>query len=173
MNGLTDNFSSLWDSFITSFKGILLSESKNQTISLEVAQAALNEASSSWFSEYTINGRWLYKLRQDCPARGELIKEIIAKDMVLAPIESNSSPNPGLKYIASIGTGVVGYGISQLAHFSTLGTLCTTLIPMAAAYPITESMLNSKKERASLLLINAYVMQLSKYRESIISALIS
>ena len=172
MDTLTTKFQELWQDFVSSFKGNLMAESRKQKISFAIAKMALSEAVSTWTSEYTINGRWLYKLMQDEPAKGELVKEIFIKDITLTEVKSTGTKSDSLKYLVPIGAGAVGYGIAHLAKLATVGTACSTFIPMAVAYPITTKYLSNQKEREEENIINTYVNQLNKYKESIISALL-
>lgn len=173
MDILTTKFQELWQDFVSSFKGNLLTESRKQKISYAIAKMALSEAVSTWTSEYTINGRWLYKLMQDEPAKGELVKEIFTKDITLTEVKSTESKSDSLKYLVPIGAGAVGYGVAHLAELATIGTACATLAPMAVAYPLTKKYLSNKKEKEEENIISSYVNQLNKYKESILSALLA
>jgi len=173
MDILTTKFQELWQDFVSSFKGNLISESRKQKISFAIANMALGEAVSTWTSEYTINGRWLYKLMQDEPAKGELVKEIFTKDIALTEVKPSGAKSDSLKYLVPIGAGAVGYGVAHLAELATIGTACATLVPMAVAYPITTKYLSNQKEKEEKNVINSYVNQLNKYKESIMSALLA
>lgn len=173
MDILTTRFQELWEGFIDSFKGDLLTESRKQNISFPLAKLALGEAVSSWTSEYTINGRWLYNLLKSNPAKGELVKEIITKDISLTEVKDNSSKSDGLKYLAPLGVGALGYGVARWFEMETMGTLISTILPMFAAYPIATNYLSNQHAKAQDSLINAYVNQLNKYKESIWSVLLA
>ncbi len=173
MDTLTTKFKELWQDFVSSFKGNLLTESRKQDISFALVKLALSEAVSTWASEYTINGRWLYKLIQDDPSKGNLVKEILTKDIVLTEEKSNDTKSDSLKYIVPVGAGAIGYGVAHALELATLGTACATLAPMVIAYPITTKYLSNKKEKTQDNLINAYVDQLNKFKESILSALLA
>lgn len=173
MDTLTQKFEELWQDFISSFKGNLITESRKQSLSFPIAKLALSEAVSTWTSEYTVNGRWLYKLIQDNPAKGNLVKEILTKDIALTEAKPKSAKSDSLKYIAAVGAGAVGYGISRALELETVGTACATLIPMAVAYPAAASYLTNQKEKAEKNLIESYVDQLGKFKESILSTLLA
>lgn len=169
----TTKFQELWKDFIDSFKGNLITESRNQEITFAIAKMALREAVSTWTSEYTINGRWLYKLLKSEPAKGELVKEILTKDIRLSEVGGAGSKSDSMKYFIPLAAGAIGYGIAHLAKFATVGTACATLVPMAVAYPVTVKYLSDRKDKYTESMINAYVGQLNKYRESIMSALLA
>jgi len=173
MDILTTKFQELWQDFVSSFKGNLITESRKQTLTFAIAKMALGEAVSTWTSEYTINGRWLYKLMQEEPAKGELVKEIFTKDIILTEVKPTGAKSDSLKYLVPIGAGAVGYGVAHLAELATIGTACATLVPMAVAYPITTKYLSNQKEKEEENVIKSYVSQLNKYKESIISALLA
>lgn len=173
MDTLTTKFQELWQDFISSFKGSLITESRKHAVQFPVAKMALSEAISTWTSKYTINGRWLYKLIQENPEKGGLVKEIITKDIALEEIKSASTNYDSLKYIIPLGAGAVGYGIARLTGLATLGTACATIAPMVIAYPIAKTYLSNQNEKARINLINGYVNQLNKHKESIMSALLA
>lgn len=173
MDTLTTKFQELWQDFVSSFKGNLINEARKHNISFAFAKLALGEAVSTWMSEYTINGRWLYKLIQEEPAKGNLVKEIITHDISLTEVDSSKSNSDSLKLIIPLGAGAIGYGIAHLANLGLIATACATLAPMAAAYPITTKFLENQQQKAKQDTINSYVDQLGKYKESIISALLA
>lgn len=173
MDILTVKFQELWNDFVASFKGILITESKKQNLTFPIAKLALSNAVSTWSSEYTINGRWLYELLRDEPEKGKLVKEILTKDISLTEVTPEGSPANNLKYIIPVGAGALGYGVARIAELATIGTLCSTLIPMVVAYPLTATYLSNRKSREQERIIGNYVMQLNKYKEAVISALLA
>ena len=172
MDILTIKFQELWDDFVSSFKGILITESSKQELSFAIVKLSLSESVSTWSSEYTINGRWLYKLIQEEPEKGALVKEILTKDISLTEVKSESSNSDSLKYVIPVGAGAIGYGVAHMAGLTTLGTTCATLIPMAVAYPLTTTLLSNRKDKEKGRIINGYVNQLNKYKEAVMSVLI-
>jgi len=173
MDILTIKFQELWDDFVSSFKGRLITESSKQELSFAIAKLSLAEVVSTWSSEYTINGRWLYKLIQEEPEKGKLVKEILTRDISLMEVKSAYSNPDRIKYIIPLGAGAIGYGVAHLAELATLGTACATLIPMAVAYPLATTHLSNKKNQQKESVINSYVNQLNKYKEAVISALLA
>lgn len=173
MDTITSKFQELWRDFISSFKGNLITESRKQAIQFPMVKMALSEAVSTWTSEYTINGRWLYKLIQEYPEKGSLVKEIITKDIVLEEIKSKGTNSDSLKYIIPLGAGAVGYGIAHWAELATIGTASAILAPMAIAYPIAKKYISNQNVKAQDNLIDGYVNQLNKYKESILSTLLA
>ena len=173
MDTLTTKFQELWQDFVSSFKGNLITESHKQDISFATAKLALGEAVSTWASEYTINGRWLHKLIQENPSKGNLVKEVLTRDVVLSEEKSNGPKSDNLKYIITIGAGAIGYGIAYVAGLNTVVTACAALVPMVLAYPIANRYILDQKEKARADLINSYVNQLNKYKQSILSILLA
>ena len=127
----------------------------------------------SWTSEYSVNGKWLDDLTKENQAKGDLVKEILMQDMDLKEIAVQGGSFDFLKYVAPVGAGAVGYGISKLLHFTTWGTACATLAPLLIALPVTNGWLSHQKENATMTLIDGYVAQLSKYKEAIMSVLMA
>ena len=106
MDILTIKFQELWDNFVSSFKGILITESSKQGLSFAIVKLSLSESVLTWSSEYTINGRWLYKLIQEEPEKGALVKEILTKDISLTEVKSESSNSDSLKYVIPVGAAL-------------------------------------------------------------------
>ena len=113
----------------------------------------------------------LDNLVKENPAKGNLVKEILTQDMALKEIAVQGGSLDFLKYVAPVGAGAIGYGISKALHLATLGTACATLAPLLIAIPVTNGCLNSRKENATMRLIDGYVAQLSKCREAVVAAL--
>lgn len=172
MDTQTIKFQELWDDFVSSFKGLLITESQKQEISFAIAKLSLIEVVSTWSSEYTVNGRWLRKLIQEEPEKGKLVQEILTKDISLTEIKLEQSRSNGLKYIIPLGAGAIGCGIAYMTKLATIGTACATLIPIAVAYPLTTAYLLNRKDIEKERIINNYVSQLNKYKESVISILL-
>lgn len=173
MEVLTVKFQELWNDFISSFKGSLITESNKQELSLGIVKIILSDAVSTWSSEYTINGRWLCKLIQDEPEKGKLVKEIITKDISLSEVKPEFSNPENLKYLIPIGAGAIGYGAAYISGLATVGTACSTIIPIAVAYPLTITHISNKKNKEKERIINSYVNQLNKYKEAVMSALLA
>ena len=173
MDTVTNKFNQLWDDFVSSFKGNLIAQARKQTLSFAFVKLIFSEACLSWTSEYSVNGRWLDNLVKENPANGNLVKEILTQDMALKEIAVQGDSLDFLKYVAPVGAGAIGYGISKALHLATLGTACATLAPLLIAIPVTNGCLNSRKENATMRLIDGYVAQLSKYREAVVAALMA
>lgn len=172
MEVITIKFQELWDDFVSSFKGKLLTESAGQGISFVAAKLSLSDAVLTWTSEYTINGRWLYNLIKEEPEKGKLVKEIITKDISITEVKSECSNSDKMKYMIPLGAGVVGYGVAYSIGLATIGTVCATLLPMIVAYPVTATHLSNRRAKEEEKIINDYVNQLNKYKEAVMSALI-
>lgn len=169
----TTKFQGLWNDFVSSFKGSLIMESRKQNVNYPLAKMLLNNCLLTWTSEYTVNGRWLYNLMRDEPEKGKLVKDIIKNDITLSPVNLTVSKSDCSRYIIPLGAGALGFGASYFAGLATPYVAGATIIPMAIAYPLTTRYLANKKEKAIDAIINAYVSQLEKYKQSIISALLA
>lgn len=169
----TNKFKELWKDFVTGFKGNLITESKRQPITLVLARLALADALLSWTSEYTINGRWLNNLIKEEPEKGELVKEILTKDVTLTEVAVPGKKPAALGYAVPLGAGAVGYAAAHYAALGTVGTVCATAIPAIVAYPLMKSYLDKSNQAETTGVIDGYVRQLDKYREAVLSALLA
>ena len=63
----TQRFEQLWEQFIATFKGSLITEARKQHVNLTLAKILLKDAAESWTADYGVNGVWLKHLKQDEP----------------------------------------------------------------------------------------------------------
>lgn len=169
----TNKFKELWHDFVTGFKGNLIDESKKQPITLALASLSLSDALLSWTSEYTVNGRWLNNLIKEEPAKGNLVKEIITKDVALTEVRIPQSKPAALGYAIPAGAAALGYAAAQCASLGTLPTVCATAVPAVVAYPFVRSYLDKSRHAEITGVIDSYVGQLDKYKDAVLSALLA
>ncbi len=168
----TTKFQEYWDDFVLSFQGLLITESKKQELSFSLVKQALSEVIITWCSEYTINGKWLYNLMQDEPEKGKLVKEIITKDITLYEVKNENSYFKTIQYVVPVGSGIIGYSIASSLAASTIATVCATLLPMLVTYPICKGHYIIRQNKQKDIIIEGYIRQLNKYKESIMSVLL-
>ncbi len=173
MKTITDKFDDLWTDFVSTFKGSLLMQARKQTLSFALVKLIFSETCLSWTSEYTVNGRWLDGFIKENPVKGALVKEILTKDMKLSEVIVDRNGMSFLKYAVPVGVGAAGYSIAKLLELGTVGVATSTLVPLAVAIPIANSIVNNRKTDITEVLINGYVRQLDKYRDAVIAALLA
>lgn len=164
-------FRQLWADFVASFKGSLINDSKNSPLAFSIAKLALSESITTWLSEYTVNGRWLSKLIAENPEQGRLVKDIFTKDMSLTEVPAPETPSRSLNYLIPGAVAAAGYGLAACLKLGTIATACSTIIPAVISFPAINTYVAAKKRKNEQVLIEAYVSQLDKYYESILSIL--
>lgn len=166
-----EKFESLWADFTTLVKGKLITTAKKQTLSLPLAKLILSDASGSWGDEYSTYGRWLHLLAQKDPSKAELIREILLKDLCLSEI---SLPRVLPDYCNFLipGMGVLaGYTASVYYNMGRISQVATVLLPAFLLYPAVKKFRDIQAKSAIDLTIDAYIEQLEKYKNSVISIL--
>lgn len=166
-------FEKLWDGFVTSFKGDLIGQSRKQTLTYPLVKLIFSDKVLTLTSEYGSFGRWLDEVIRIQPRKGKLIKELLIKDMVLTEEKLNNEISSGLKYAAVGGAGTFGFIAAKSMALGIISTAVLTLAPMAIAYPVATSYISTRKEKSIYTLIDAYITQLDKYKNSISSVLLA
>lgn len=170
---IVNRFEKLWDDYLVSFKGALMEESQKQSLSYLVAKSLLQDVTLSWTTGYGLNCRWLDQLLKDSPEKGNLVREIITNDISLKEIWVQQDYSEYFKYGVPIGAGVAGFLAGNILGSGALGTVTATIVPIAIAVSLTNSWLKTNKEKKVEELIDTYVNQLEKYKQSIISVLLA
>lgn len=166
-----DKFKELWNDFASGFRGKLISESSRGTLKYSDVKLDLAEAAESWNSEYSIPGRWLYKLIADDPKRGELVRDILTNDLTVSEVAANGHNVEWVNVAAPAGLGAVGYTVAAIAHWGTVATLCSTIIPAVVAFPVAKAFTSAHNNKANDRLVEAYMEQLDKCRDAVEAAL--
>lgn len=166
-------FEKLWNGFVDSFKGELITQSKQQILSYPFVKLIFSDKVLSLTSEYTSFGRWLNDIILRNPQKGKLIQEILTKDMLLTEVITEDNISLNVKYIATGSIGILGFVAAKGMGLGMINSAIMTLVPMAIVYPITSSYIKTNKDRAIYKLIDNYISQLNKYKEAISSILLS
>ena len=170
----TQRFEQLWEQFIATFKGSLITEARKQHVNLTLAKILLKDAAESWTADYGVNGVWLKHLKQDEPKKGELVEEILTHDLTLQDVKiAPPKPNNALKVAAPIGAGVAGLAVAKALSLGTVATATAVAVPAALALPIVNARMETAAAKRKQRIIDAYVQQIDKYKESIKSILLA
>ena len=170
----TQRFEQLWEQFIATFKGSLITEARKQHVNLTLAKILLKDATEPWTADYGVNGVWLKHLKQDEPKKGELVEEILTHDLTLQDVKiAPPKPNNALKVAVPIGAGVAGLAVAKALSLGTVATATAVAVPAALALPIVNSRMETAAAKRKQHIIDAYVQQLDKYKESIKSILLA
>lgn len=168
-----NKFEKVWENFLNLFRGAMIKESRKQSLSYPLAKLLLRDALLTWTSGYGLNSSWLEHLISEFPDKGELVKEIITKDIKLVELPISSNHENTIKTLVPICVGGVGYTVSSLMGLGMFGVATSTILPAAIAIPLTKSQISNAKGKNIEKTIEQYVIQLEKYKKSIESVLLA
>jgi hypothetical protein len=171
MNTFINQFEELWEDYISSFKGSLISQTNNQPMSYHLAKRTLEEVTLSWLSEFDRRGRWVMRLEKEFPDKGDVVKDIIRNDISIKEIASSDSHVSASKYLLPAGLAAVGYFAAKLLAYNPIKTACLVLIPALISVPILNNHLKNRQKNKEDAIIDSYVNQLNKYKVAILEEL--
>lgn len=167
-----NSFENVWNSFIVKFKGKLLSQSNNGNLNYSEVNLVFKDMVLSWSIKTDMEGKWLADYAFSNPEKGELIKKILAEDMTIKKIDKPKTPE-FLKYIVPFVGAAAGLCISSVCDAGIAVKAISTIAPAVVLYPSANTVLNTLKIRNNENLIEEYISQLDKYKQSIISIISS
>ena len=171
MNTFINQFEELWEDYISSFKGSLISQTNNQPLSYLLVKRTLDEATLSWQSEFDRRGRWLMRLEKEHPEKGAVVKDILKNDISIKEINSSERNVSASKYLVPAGIAAAGYFLAKFLAYNTFKTACVVLIPALISIPILNSHLKNRQKSREDAIIDSYVSQLDKYKVAILEEL--
>lgn len=171
MNKQQEKFESLWSEFIALVKGKLLMTANKQTLSTSLANLILTDAASSWGSDYEINGRWVKELKMQDSQKAELILDVLLNDLKFSDVRIKDVLPDYCNYLIPTIGAFVGYAAGGYLDFSKLLQIVSTIAPAVLLYPAVKSYRNNQQLSNNESLVNQYIEQLTKYKNSIISIL--
>lgn len=171
MDTFRNQFEELWEDYISSFKGSLISQISNQPMSYHLAKRTLEEVTLSWLSEFDRRGRWLMRLEKEFPDKGAVVKDIFRNDISIKEIASSDSHVPASMYLVPAGLAAAGYFAAKLLAYNPIKTASLVLIPALISIPILNSHLKNKQKGKDDVIIDSYVTQLTKYKSAILEEL--
>lgn len=171
MDTFRNQFEELWEDYISSFKGSLISQISNQPMSYHLAKRTLEEVTLSWLSEFDRRGRWLMRLEKEFPDKGAVVKDIFRNDISIKEIASSDSHVPASMYLVPAGLAAAGYFAAKLLAYNPIKTASLVLIPALISIPILNSHLKNKQKDKDDVIIDSYVTQLTKYKSAILEEL--
>lgn len=164
----TENFERLWENFISKIKGKLINASMQKKLTFSYVKLILDNEIYAWDSDYDEEGRWLRQYTDENPRCGQLIKEILFNDMSFTEIEPPKKAD-GLKYAVPIVGAAAGLGIASIFNANLIVKAISTVAPAAILFPTTKTVLSYFSDSNSQAMIDSYISQLDKYKNSIIS----
>lgn len=166
-----DKFESLWTDFITLVKGKLISAATKQNLSTSLANLILSEAAYSWSSEYEINGKWLSNLRNTNAKKAELVNEVLLTDMHFTDMKMKGELSIYYNYIIPIVGAFAGYAIGSYFDCGKIVLTASIIIPAVLLYWAVNIFRKRMNESNNEKLIEAYIQQLEKYKNSVAAIL--
>lgn len=185
MEQTLQSFEKAWQHFETSFKGKLRSKSKEQKITLSLANLTLKEVSSDWFSGYGTEGKWLRDYKSECPEKAEAVTKYLKYELKLGaetvqPQEAHGNKgdngNQGgreesssKKYVLPAVGAVAGGAIASALGAPYIVLLAAMAAPAVLLYQGRKGIVKSssdKKPQATVSIDN-FVGQLQMHRKKI------
>lgn len=164
-------FEKYWNKFTTQFRGTLLSESKNQSITYSTASILLSDAAMCWGLSYDECGRWLCNYIRSNPEKGELVLHILTKDMQFTELPPKKGLSSAAKVIVPVAGAVVGGGIAHFLGANLLVQAISAVVPAALLVPATASIASMIADNNKSVVIEEYMAQLEKYKQGVITVL--
>lgn len=166
-----EKFEAFWNDFATLVRGKLIATAKKQSLSTPLARLVLSDAVGSWEEEYSLYGRWLQQLSQNDTEKANLIKEILLKDMTFADVDTKKVLPDYCNYLIPGLGACAGYALGRCFDFGKIGQIASVIIPAILLYPAVKMFRNNQAEVAIEKTVNAYMEQLEKYKNSVLSVL--
>jgi hypothetical protein len=166
-----EKFESLWRDFVALVKGKLITTANKQMLSTPLANLILNDAKASWGSEYDINGKWLSKLTEVEPDKAALIRAVLLDDMTFTNVETNKPFPSYYNYIVPTAGAIAGLVVSACVGATKLIQGVSAIVPAVLLYPAVKAYGKQRDDMNRDKDIEAYIHQLEKYKNSIVSIL--
>ncbi len=166
-----EKFESLWSDFVALVKGKLMTTSTKQKLTTPLANLILADAASSWGTEYEINGKWLSKLKETEPEKAELVRDILLNDIKFNDIDTKSDLPDYYNYVIPAVGACAGLAISMYVGCGKLVQAISTITPAVLLYPAVKTFRSSMHTTSQNKNIDNYILQLEKYKNSIVSIL--
>lgn len=168
MENQLELFLKTWDSFENVVRGALIADAKENPLTYARAKTILAKESLSWQNDFASAGHWLSEYQKVDEQKGKEIRRILTEDMKFNE-EKTPKDMKSVKFLSAAGGGVLGYAVSQMADFETLGTVASVVLPMAACYVGGNVYGQSMHQNSVKQTIDAYCQQLESYKDSVIA----
>ena len=126
-----------------------------------------------WDQDYNLNGAWLRKLMRDYPRKGNMVREILLEDMTVEmPYEKSDNTN-AVRYCIPVGAGLACLAAASLLSVGTATVIGSAVAGAAIGYVFSKGKIADMKQKKILDIVDDYVSQLEKYKNSIVSILMA
>lgn len=160
-----DRFEQCWKRFETLLRGKLLERAKQEKLTQALANIALADAASDWFSPFEMSGAWLKDFTSSHGSDGKEIGQILYNMRFGAEVKGTSDPG-AVKYAFPVAAALIGGIIASKLGATAVITAVAAVAPGAAAVPIANHVFGRESNDDT---VNGYIRQLSKYHEDILA----
>lgn len=171
MNTDQTTFECLWEKFIVRLKGKMLRQMAKGALDIGALKLILLDASAGWDSNEEEGGRWLHGYAQEHPEKGELLRNILVEDMRFAEVTYPRVFPQTLEYILPVGGAAVGLGLSSFFQANWKVRAAATVGPGVLLYPAVRAVGEGSREKRRREVMEDYLGQLDKFKESVLSLL--
>lgn len=170
MENQLELFLKTWNSFENVVRGALIAEAKSNPLTFARAKMVLAKETLSWQNDFASTGCWLSEYQKNDERKGKEIRRILTEDMSFTE-EKTPASLKSVKFIGAVGGGAVGYGIAHATGLGVIGTIASTVIPMAACFIGGNVYATSKNQNSMRNVIDAYCSQLESYKDAVVAIL--
>lgn len=171
MSTNTENFERLWDKFFVGLKGRIMKKAKNQELTYPLMKLILSDAKSDWETEYEECGRWLIGYMQENPAKGRIVREILTDNMSFKEVHKKPDSLGVAGVLAPLAGAALGFGVSSLFGAGIVVKIVSAVVPAGLSFGAVKAIEPKMKEKSLSDLIDGYLSQLEKYKNSVLSVL--
>lgn len=166
------NFFHLWDGYETSVRSRLYSLAEKNQLTPVNASTVLADVAARWNNDYSAEGRWVSQMEADDAQRGRKIRKILCEDQKFVE-ESSSSIGAIPTVVGTLGGAAIGYAVASALDLEGIATAAATVLPMGAGFVGGNHYSNKKRAEARKNLVEAYILQLNKYRQGVLDLLMA
>lgn len=164
-------FEKNWEQFMTRLRGKIMHYAQRQKLTSSLMKLILKDASNSWDSDKEENGRWLMHYCRQNPQGGELVRRILLEDMDFTEVPERKGNGEILTHVVPVAGAAAGFGISSAMGATTVAKAVFTIAPALLLYPAAKGFSGSVRDRNAEEYIDRYLLQLDKYKKSVVSVL--
>ncbi len=175
------DFNEAWTEFESHVKAGLRKHTKSGYIEPSLVNLILSEASTAWEARYDFCGRWLKEYSQHHPLKGEQLRVLLTNNTTFTPIPRVSCTMWFTDVVVLTLGASTGYAIAYwltkqaflvaYAPWHQWIQIGLTVLPMMASIPILRRVKKMSEENASTKVVEAYMEQLEKIRQSAVAML--
>lgn len=166
-----DLFEKNWEQFMTRLRGKILHYAQRQKLTYSLMKLILKDASNGWDSDLEENGRWLMQYCRQNPQEGELVRKILLEDMRFTEMPKEKGDWEILTHAVPVAGAAAGFGLSAMFDARPVMKAVCTVAPALLLYPMAKGFEGSVKDRNTQEYIDKYLLQLDKYKKSVIRVL--